>query len=98
MTIDFWRFRAMSLSSLSKILLSLLLLYGVERFCHKQTDGFSIYNISSNLSFREEWEIPQETTEAKIILAQPFYYLGKGAQSYVFESEDGNFVLKFFRH
>lgn len=28
---------------------------------------------------------------------QPYYYLGKGSQSYVFVSEDGKYVLKFFR-
>lgn len=32
------------------------------------------------------------------ILNQPFYYLGKGAQSYAFTSEDGMYVLKFFKH
>ncbi|MCH9610252.1 MAG: hypothetical protein S4CHLAM81_13050 [Chlamydiales bacterium] len=28
---------------------------------------------------------------------QPYFYMGKGSQSYVFVSEDGNYVIKFFR-
>lgn len=35
--------------------------------------------------------------EARAILAQPFRYLNKGAQSYAFLSQDGRYVLKIFR-
>ncbi len=35
--------------------------------------------------------------EVRAILAQPFRYLNKGAQSYVFASQDGRYVLKIFR-
>jgi hypothetical protein len=31
------------------------------------------------------------------ILDQPFHYIDKGSQSYVFESRDGKYVIKFFR-
>lgn len=34
--------------------------------------------------------------DVEAILKQPFYYLDKGKQSYVFLSEDGLYVLKFF--
>jgi hypothetical protein len=30
-------------------------------------------------------------------LSQPFHYLAAGSQSYAFESEDGKYVIKFFR-
>jgi hypothetical protein len=32
------------------------------------------------------------------MLQQPFYYLGHGFQCYAFVSQDGKYVLKFFRH
>ena len=32
------------------------------------------------------------------ILNQPYTFLDKGAQSFVFASQDGNYVIKFFRH
>lgn len=73
----------------------------LQRFCHQQTDGFSRYKISSELCFHSEWETPPlsdlEKTELKEILSQPFHYLAKGAQSYVFLSQDKKYVLKFFR-
>ncbi len=40
---------------------------------------------------------PSEIAEAKKILNQPFTYLGKGRQSFVFISQDGNYVLKFVK-
>lgn len=49
-----------------------------------------------------EWEIdpldPTKMGEIKEILSQPFSYLGKGAQSYVFESADHKYVFKLFRY
>lgn len=73
----------------------------VQRFFHRQTDGFTQYKISSTLDFHPEWETPepigQEKEELIAILSQPYRYLAKGAQSYVFLSEDGNYVIKFFR-
>ncbi len=77
---------------------SLILL---QRFCHKQTDGFSLYKISSDLGYHAEWEVlplgPHEETELSSVFGQPYRYLAKGAQSYVFLSEDGQYVIKFFR-
>lgn len=32
------------------------------------------------------------------VLQQPFFWLGKGCQSYVFESQDGQTVIKFIKH
>jgi hypothetical protein len=73
----------------------------LQRFCHQQTDGFSRYKISSNLAFNPKWETPRlnsdEQKDLSKILSQPYRYLAKGAQSYVFLSDDGQYVLKFFR-
>ena len=70
----------------------------VALFCKKETDGFRIDKILSNLSFHPEWEIKEESEEIKEILKQPFRYLGKGAQSFVFAADDGKTVIKFFRY
>ncbi len=73
----------------------------LQRFCHQQTDGFSRYKISSDLTFHPEWQTAplsaHEQEQLSIILSQPFEYLTKGAQSYVFLSRDQRYVLKFFR-
>ncbi|MES2344998.1 MAG: hypothetical protein V4494_03560 [Chlamydiota bacterium] len=80
------------------IVLAILL----QRFCHKQTDGFALRKILSELSFNPAWEVTalqaNESIAIKKALNQPYRYLSKGAQSYVFASEDGLYVLKFFRH
>lgn len=67
-------------------------------FCKKETDGFRVDKILSSLSFHPEWEIKEKSEEIQKILAQPFRYLGKGAQAFVFASDDGKTVIKFFRY
>jgi hypothetical protein len=48
-----------------------------------------------------EWDIaPLSSDEQQKLLhifSQPFHYLASGAQAYAFESEDGKYVIKFFR-
>lgn len=41
---------------------------------------------------------PLPTSEALHALSQPFFYLNKGRQCFVFESQDGKYVLKFFNN
>lgn len=46
-----------------------------------------------------EWDTSaRETFPIQEILNQKFYFLGKGHQAYAFASEDGQYVLKFFRY
>jgi hypothetical protein len=62
-------------------------------------DGFTLKKIKSDEPFNAKWEVnnpPVSTIEE--LLNQKFYYLGKGSQCYVFESEDRKTVLKFFKH
>jgi hypothetical protein len=40
---------------------------------------------------------PSQQQELSTLFDQPFHYLAKGAQSYVFASADGQTVIKFFR-
>lgn len=50
--------------------------------------------IHADLQARPDWETPT----ASFSFDQPFYYLGHGAQTFAFRSEDGQYVLKFYRH
>jgi len=78
------------------------LIWGLERFCHRQTDGFSRQRMESSLSFDPVWEVekldPAALKRVQTILNQKFFYLARGAQAYAFVSEDGLYVLKCFQH
>ncbi len=74
------------------LLASLLALcYGV----HTYTEGFSIAGISSG----HDYGLADfgSKTAAIEILDQPFRYMTCGGQSFVFLSDDGRYVLKFFK-
>lgn len=74
----------------------------VQRHCHRRTDGFSMYKIRSSLSHHSEWETkPVSNDQLQLVrnaLNQNYRYLAKGAQCHAFLSDDGQYVLKFFRH
>lgn len=84
------------------ISLSTLAIYGAGRLYYAVTAGFTINNITSDFSYHENWETTPlsnaEKEKVKQILSQKFSYLGKGCQSYVFLSEDGEYVLKFVKY
>ena len=80
---------------LVKIFLFAILFFGVERLCHKATDGFAIVNIYAppgDNSKRHRAEMPDPK-----LLTQTYRYLNCGSQSYIFVSEDGKTILKFFK-
>ncbi|HNA61863.1 MAG TPA: hypothetical protein PKW79_02165 [Rhabdochlamydiaceae bacterium] len=85
-----------------KIALFAVCFYGVAKFCKKQTGSFTLSRISSQLKPEPRWDTlplpPGELADLRQILNQPYTYLNKGAQSFVFASQDGNYVIKFFRH
>jgi hypothetical protein len=72
------------------------------RLCKAETGKFTVLRITSNLTYNPEWETaplsPTQESEIKTLLNQPYTYLGKGVQSFVFASENGQYVIKFFRH
>ncbi|MGZ3732160.1 MAG: hypothetical protein ACXU9U_00245 [Parachlamydiaceae bacterium] len=76
--------------------------YGLGRLYYRLTDGFLESNIAYALPFDHRWTTPELTPEQKneieAILDQEFHYLGKGCQSYVFSSQDGKYVIKFFKY
>jgi hypothetical protein len=85
-----------------KISLFLVCFFVTAKVCKTQTGKFTVMRITSNLTPRTEWETTplssDELTKIKQILNQSFSYLSKGVQSFVFASEDGQYVIKFFRH
>ena len=83
-----------------KIVALILCLWGTARFCKKQTAGFTVTRISSDLPFHPEWEVEEQLSQEELtnLLSQPYHFLGKGAQAFAFASEDGKAVIKFFKH
>jgi len=85
-----------------KIALFILCFFLTARFCKNQTGKFTVLRITSNLDYNPAWEIAPLSAEEKDhiqkILHQPYAYLSKGVQSFVFASQDGQYVIKFFRH
>lgn len=69
--------------------------FGLERLCHLATGGFSVLRITHNLEETPSLDESGPTIDA--ILSQSFTYLNSGAQSYVFLSEDDQYVIKFFK-
>jgi hypothetical protein len=77
-------------------------IYVAGRLYFAITGGFTEGNINSNLSYDPRWQVhtpsPSEVAAIDQALDQPFDYLSKGCQSYVFLSRDGNYVIKFFKY
>lgn len=82
--------------------LGLAVIYGAGRLYYYVTDGFAVSEISSQIPYNQDFDIKPLSVEEKnqlhSILSQEFHYLGKGCQSYVFASEDGNYVIKFLKY
>lgn len=57
--------------------------------------GFSLKKIKGPLL---EGEAPHSSSEIHKLLQQPYFYLSKGHQCFVFVSEDGKTVIKFFNY
>ena len=84
-----------------QLFIAILSIFCLQSVIRKGTDGFALNKIHSNLAYHPDWEVPplsaEEQQNLKTILDQPYFYLTRGAQSYVFLSEDKNYVIKFFR-
>ena len=82
------------------IVVPCLLFKAVQRW-ESRGQGFRPYKIRSDLPYDPRWDIvcsDEDMASAKVALSQPYKYLGHGFQCYAFESQDGKYVLKFFRH
>jgi len=77
------------------VLLFLAALVPLDRFFFKKNNSFCIHFIQAPLSHNPLWESSAPFPEEA--LSQPYSYLGKGSQSFVFESSDGKWVVKFYK-
>lgn len=79
-----------------------ILIGGVIRLYFRMTNDFRLGTITHDIPYRKEWDPPPLSVEKRLeldsILSQTFNYMGKGVQSYVFVSNDGKHVLKFFKY
>jgi hypothetical protein len=93
--------RSRFFNALKWIALASLITFIAARGYYALTDDFRLANITHPMPYEKSWEVPsplpEEEQHITDILQQPFTYLGKGAQSYAFESQDGKYVLKFFK-
>lgn len=82
------------------ILLSAFLFF-ISWFCNKETDGFSIARITSELPQGLKWSTPElsanEKAQLENALAQKYRYLSSGGQCFAFVSQDNHYVIKFFK-
>jgi hypothetical protein len=78
------------------LILFLAAAFSMPLAARKWAYGARIVKLQIDMPSRLEWEtaIPSLASE---ILNQPFSFLGQGTQSIAFESQDGKYVIKFFR-
>ncbi len=79
-----------------QLLILLLGIFFLPKFCRNQTDGFQVANIHSTLPYNENWDV--DCGPLPDIFDQKFSYLASGGQAYAFVSADGKYVIKFFKH
>jgi hypothetical protein len=58
---------------------------------------FRLVKVAIDIPFNPAWKSDLLSNDVRSVFSRPFFYLGRGAQAFVFESEDGRFVLKLFR-
>lgn len=89
----------MRLKTVFSTLCLIALAIGAARFCHHQTRGFRLSKIAESTTPRPK-EALEENCPAPIasLLDQQFHYFARGKQSFVFLSEDGEYVLKIFNN
>ncbi len=82
------------------LFIALLFSFGCIRLYYNLTDDFRLSNITATMPYNSAWDFPLDENAKKELHAaasQKYYYIGKGAQVYAFGSEDGKYVLKFFK-
>lgn len=82
------------------ILFALLTVFVLSRTYFALTDDFRLGNIMHEMPYRPEWEIIKTEEHEHLLthaLNQKYSYIGKGAQSYAFVSDDGEYVIKLFK-
>lgn len=80
---------------------SSLLCVGVIAFCAERRNHFLPAKIRSSFTYQNEWELPYPNFEQfkliEDVAKKKFTYLSSGSQVYSFISDDGQYILKFFK-
>lgn len=80
---------------------AIFLFLSCDHLAHPNTSKISTYNLHNPFAASDLWKTPpiaeKEKKELLHILNQKFTYLTRGTQTYVFLSQDGKYVLKFFK-
>jgi len=76
--------------------------FPLSRACNRATKGFRLQDVCLSFPFDPQWEVDvplslEEERNVFHLLKQPFRFLASGGTSDVFLSEDGQYVLKFFK-
>lgn len=83
------------------LILGLICSYGIMKFCLKKTGKLMLaeiyYDRPVNPLFDTRDLSEGEKSEVKTALGQSYRYFGCGGQAYIFFSNDGQYVLKFFK-
>lgn len=79
-----------------------IFLFGAVYFTYiKRTKGFSYNKIHSHYTYDHRWDFGMPTEEQRSLIDQvtskPLTFLGSGKECYAFVSEDGEYVIKFFK-
>lgn len=90
-----------TLKTIGLVFLIAITLFALVRLYYHLTDDFRLSNITTEMDYNADWALPPlsapEHADLAHLLDQPFTYIGKGAQSYAFVSQDQQIVLKFFK-
>lgn len=77
------------------------LVIGATRLAEKKTDGFTELAIHSERDYDIAWETrpltENEQVEFDLATSQKYRYFGCGGQAFALFSEDGKYVIKFFK-
>lgn len=81
---------------MKRVLAILLALFLAVRIADFLNDDFRLQNITME-GIPHVYMPTSENDQMASLFNQPFYYLGKGSQTYVFRSSDDTYVLKLFK-
>lgn len=81
--------------SKKRVIVIAAILLGIFIWSSQHTSlDFSVKKITSTLTYHPEWETAPPSIN---LFDQNYSYLASGAQVYAFASDDGKYVIKFFR-
>lgn len=75
-----------------------MLFFSIERFCRFQTGGFRVSKVCVEHDYKFSEASSEIPSEMRVLLDQPYTFLGRGVQFFAFLGDDQKTVLKLFKH